>query len=107
MRKKLSKLAITASLVLAMVLTLSLVACGDGDIPNGKYVKRGSEQYWEFYGNKATYYIKESSIYYKGTYKIDKDGLFLFITEDGKINKLMFAQKGKQLLLGRTQYIKQ
>jgi len=39
MRKELSKLALTANLVLAMALTLSLAACGGGgsDLPANKY----------------------------------------------------------------------
>ncbi|MDR2593183.1 MAG: hypothetical protein LBC87_00225 [Fibromonadaceae bacterium] len=96
---------LAASFALALALTFSLVACG-GDIPDGKYFKNGGEQYWEFSGSKATRYISKELIQ-KGTYKIDKDGLFLFIKEDGKIDKLLFAQEGKELLLGSTQYTKQ
>jgi len=96
---------LAASFVLALALTLSLVACSE-DIPNGKYFKSGSEQYWEFSGNKVTRYINKDFIQ-KGTYEIDKDGLFLFTKENGTIDKLLFAQEGNRLLLGSTEYKKQ
>jgi len=96
---------LVASFALALALTISLVACGE-DIPSGRYVKSGSDVYWEFSGDNATYYAHRDYME-KGTYKIDKDGLFLFTKEDGTIKKLLFAQEGKQLLLGSTQYTKQ
>jgi len=107
MRKKLSKFALTASLVLAITLTFSLVACSGGDIPDGRYVKNRDGKYWEFSGDKATEYSREGTVYRKGTYKIDKEGLFLLTREDGSIDKLLFAQEGNKLLLGTTEYTKQ
>ena len=97
---------LAVSFVLALVLTLSLVVCGGGDIPNGKYVKNGSEKYWEFSGDKATRYFSNNLIE-KGTYKIDKDGLFLFTKENGTIEKFLFGLEGNILLLGSTEYTKQ
>jgi len=97
---------LVASFVLVLALTISLVACG-GDIPDGKYVKSRSEKYWEFSGNKATYHLGKDHPDKKGTYEIDKDGLFIFKVEGEKPDKLLFGIEGKQLLLGSSEYTKQ
>jgi len=96
------------SFAIALALTISLVAlvACSGDIPDGKYFKNGSEQYWEFSGSNATRYYSVN-IQEKGTYKIDKDGLFLFTKENGTMDKLLFGLEGSSLLLGNTIYKKQ
>jgi len=94
------------ALALTLTLTISLVACGS-DIPDGKYVKKGSHAYWEFSGDKATYYLNDGHPAQKGTYKIDLDGMFIFTKEDGTIDKKWFGLEGKSLLLGDAKYTKQ
>ena len=71
-------------IALVTIIGFVMVSCGGGKIPNGKYLK--GESYWEFSGNKATYYAHANFIQ-KGTYTIDKDGLFNFVKEDGSIEK--------------------
>jgi len=109
MRSKQPKLTFLAGLALVIALTIaltiSLVACG-GDIPDGKYVRKGSNKYWEFYGNKAMCYYNNDHVK-KGTYEIDEDGLFVFKVEGEKPEKFLFAIEGKELLLGTTQYTRQ
>ena len=96
-----------AIIALIAVIGMAAVSCGGGGkIPNGKYVRGTSETYWEFSGNKATYHAHANFIE-KGTYTIDKDGLFNFIKEDGKIEKKLFSLEGKELLLGSTTFTKQ
>jgi len=98
---------LAASFVLVFAFTFSLDGCSGGDIPDGRYVKIGSEKYWEFSGDKATYYFNKDYPAQKGTYKIDTNGLFIFTLENGTIDKKMFGIEGNKLLLGNTQYTRQ
>jgi len=99
-------LRLIAIIALVAVIGMAVVSCGGGKIPNGKYVRGTSETYWEFSGNKATYHAHANFIE-KGTYTIDKDGLFVFTKEDGSIEKKLFGLEGKELLLGSTTFTKQ
>jgi hypothetical protein len=93
-------------IALVAVIGFTMVACGGGGkIPNGKYVASGGK-YYEFSGKNVTVWFHEN-YQTKGTYTIDKDGLFVYTEEDGTVQKLLFALDKKELLLGSTTYTKQ
>ena len=94
------------AIALLAVIGFTVIACGGGGkIPNGKYVA-GDGKYVEISGKNVTRYYHEN-YQTKGTYVIDKDGLFIYTEDDGSVEKLLFGIKGKTLVLGSTEYTKQ
>ena len=95
-----------AIIAIVAIIGFTVIACGGGGkIPNGKYVA-GNGRYVEISGKNVTMYYHES-YQTKGTYAIDKDGLFIYTEDDGSVEKLLFGIQGKTLVLGSTEYTKQ